>query len=112
MTKSELKTGMIATTRDGREYMVIVSPAIQTYAGDNYMVETNGSGEWLNLSEYNEDLTEQMFNTFDIMKIEVPEKSNKILDFKSKRKTIWIRKKTYTYAQLKEILGTEFEVVG
>lgn len=114
MTKSELKTGMIATTRDGTEYMVLIDSAVNTYKGNNYMVEIKTGNGWLDLKTYNEDLTDSEEHEFDIMKIEIPTVCYDMFDFKCRRNVLWERKekKRYTYAQLKEILGTEFEVVG
>ena len=114
MTKSELKTGMIVTLRNGDKYMVFINTNISSYRGsDDYVVNLNGSG--LNYhSDYNEDLTISGFRNFDEMKVGMCELIADLTSKNPKLNTIWERKekKTYTYAQLKEILGTEFEEIG
>jgi hypothetical protein len=114
MTKSELRTGMIVTARNGNRYMVFLNTTISSYRGsDDFLVGLKGDG-FNYLSNYNENLTCKAYNSFDIMKVE---KCKWVADLTSKNpelNTIWERKekKTYTYAQLREILGSEFEVVG
>lgn len=115
MTKSELKTGMILTDCQGHKFMVF-KDAI--YGHDNnpedVLVGINPGTSWNELSKYREDLTNIRYNDLDIIKVE---KCSFVTDLtRDDRRpiTIWERKKkkTYTYAQLKEILGTEFEIVG
>lgn len=119
MTKSELKTGHIVTFRNGERYMVFRNCAPE----DDTIVEINGKLSWFPLKKYNEDLTfnryisacdEKTIKEWDIVKVE---QCSHPYAFISKnygtKKTIWQlkEKKKYTYAQLKEILGEEFEIV-
>ena len=115
MTKRELKTGMIVVIADGKECMVYKGFHTSCEDTDAALVATDGSNYWINLSNYNEDLTAKEYKDLDIVKvIEVSHPYAFIRpDYDSKRrKVLWSRKKQYTYAQLREILGEEFEVVG
>ena len=112
MTKSELKTGMIVTTRNGVKYMVFKDAAIgSSHNSINVLVDLN-ERLWDNFGSYNEDMTCYHSTKFDIMKVETCQRTADLLHDKCLT-TIWERKekKRYTYAQLKEILGTEFEIV-
>lgn len=113
MTKSELKTGHIVTTRNGNEYTVLKGVDTEyTYDESNFLVRSNG---FLRLSRYNEDLTHKDDHEWDVIKVERMKGICDILAdpiHQEKRITLWPTKKQYTYAQLREILGEEFEVVG
>lgn len=118
MTKSELKTGMIVVLANGKEYMVYKNAV---YGNSNkerdVIVATDGSNHWNFLCGYNEDMTHQNreWNDFDIIQVIRPFHPYAFIRHvyeKEKREIIWSKKKRYTYAQLKEILGEEFEVVG
>ena len=123
MTKSELKTGMIVVLADGKECMVFKDTCEEKNLFQNCIVATDGTAYWLTLNDYNENLT---FNTeygsgscnkydiVEVMKVFHPYSYIRPSHEKEKRTTIWKRKekKKYTYAQLREILGEEFEVVG
>lgn len=120
MTKSELKTGMIVVLANGEEYMVFKN-AVTSSREQNCIVTIDGSDKWLLLSGYNEDLTHcfknERFKEFDIVQVLTVNHPYAYIrhDYdKELRTTIWRRKekKKYTYAQLREILGEEFEVVG
>lgn len=117
MTKSELKTGMMVTLRNGEKYLVFKN--IQTgYALGDVIVSLDGQN-WDDLNSYKEDLTyeDDFENHWDIMKVSQLFHPKTFLDLNygsGSDETLWQRneKKRYTYAQLKEILGTEFEVIG
>lgn len=115
MTKSELKTGMIVTKRDGSKFMVFENAAIQARNDCNkFLVEIHGR-VWSDLCKYyNEDMTSICASSFDIMKVELCQNAYDLLNPKRETILLWERKekKRYTYAQLREILGEEFEVVG
>lgn len=116
MTKSELKTGMIVVLANGTEYMVYKGIQVSFGNVDSALVATDGRDCWLDLDNYNENLTaKREYKDLDIVKvIEVSHPYAFIRpNYDSKRrKVLWSRKKQYTYAQLREILGEEFEVVG
>ena len=120
MTKSELKTGMIVVLRNGKECIVFRDAATR-YNDQNCLVATDGADYWHQLSNYNEDLTfksniecEHKFDIMEVITVFHPYAYIRPDYQKSSRVTIWQRKekKKYTYAQLREILGEEFEVVG
>ena len=111
MTKSKLKPGYVIRNRNG--YFRMVMPLNDQYI----LVEMDSEDPfWITLNNFNEDLTCKGFPNCDVM--EVYGYSNhreSVWTFnKNDRELLWKRnkKKTYTYAQLREILGEEFEVVG
>lgn len=116
MTKSELKTGMIVILANGMECMVYEDVQTSLYKGDA-LVAINGSNNWMRLDSYNENLTvkTRVYKDLDIVKvIQVQHpyafiRPDYCLEY---RKILWSKKKQYTYAQLREILGEEFEVIG
>lgn len=76
--KSELKTGLIVTTRAGEEYMVFMN--VKTgYTGDgkyDVIVNIRDSDRWNNLDSYDEDLTYHgitsgRYAEWDIVKVEM-----------------------------------------
>ena len=108
MTKSELKTGMIVTYRNGKRRKVFLN----TCLGKDFV---SGEDGWMSLDFFNEDLTFNGTDTMDIVKVEsLFLESDFTRENPCDPKVIWRRpvpKKRYTYAQLKEILGEEFEIV-
>jgi len=76
MKKSDLKTGMIVTLRNGDEHMVFMDSA-SIYC-DNYrfsndvIVNLNRMGSWEELPQYDDDLKiiDEGRSDFDIVKVE------------------------------------------
>lgn len=115
MTKSELKTGMIIVLANGREYMVYKDVGYIGAETKDVAVEISNNPTWLKLDNYNEDMTMPRYNDLDIIQvIKTPHPYALLIHTfeKEKREIIWSRKKRYTYAQLRELLGEEFEIVG
>ncbi len=119
MTKSELKTGMIVVLANGKEYMVYKDIKTSYAKSGDVIVAMDGSANWSNLENYNEnmEMENRSMKQFDIVKvIQAYHPYNFIRHEyeKCSRQVLWERKekKKYTYAQLMEILGEEFEVVG
>lgn len=116
MTKSELKTGMIVVLADGKECMVFKDAVTNCKDAQNFIVATDGDKYWLRLSDYNEDLTmnsgRDCYNIVKVIQVPHPYSCINGEYAKDERKVLWTRKKRYTYAQLREILGEEFEVVS
>ena len=115
MKKSDLKTGMIVTLCNGKQLMVYKNIQTKWNVGD-VIVDIYGSDNWNLLDNYNEDLTNEGYPDLDIVKVEEVTHPYAFvrLDYDSDKRTVlWKRKekKKYTYAQLKEILGEEFEIV-
>lgn len=109
MTKSELKPGYVVKYRNGELRMVMPRER-------DYIFLAIGESAWSDLFAYTEDLLNTYNNKFDVMEVYGPsEFAHSVWIFNEKhRKLLWKRseKKKYTYAQLREILGEEFEVVG
>ena len=68
MTKSELKTGMIVELKNGNEYYVFVDAETGGYSRD-VLVATDGSNSWLELRNFDKDLTHISFPDFNVVKI-------------------------------------------
>lgn len=125
MTKNELRTGMIITCRNGYEYMVIADIKCGNNAnskdGETFAIGNDGSSNWANLSEdFTNDLKCKVNSEFDIMSVKYCQYPREIYQFLTDEdvedinyRPLWTReeKKKYTYSQLKELLGEEFEIV-
>lgn len=120
MTKSELKTGMIVTMRDGHKLTVYKNCACSFENDIHKDVLTDASVDrWHPLEYFTEDLlNNQGYPEFDIVKIEIvryPYDFNKY-PFNAKiYKTIWERPnpaKKMTVAEIEKILGYKIEVVS
>lgn len=121
MTKADLRNGMVVTTRNEKRY-VYLENAIYTHPSlipapvKGVFVNINEVGAWLTDVNITENLTNCVDHGYDIMKVEVVRHPVSIVhnSFESgKFETYWERseKKKYTYEELKEILGEEFEIV-
>lgn len=111
MTKSELKPGYVVRYQNGELRMVMSTTK------ENVFVQMGCKNPfWSSLDNYNEALINT--NSPDLSVVEVyghSEFTTTIWELeKQHRKLLWKRpeRKKYTYAQLREILGEEFEVVG
>lgn len=128
MTKSELKTGMIVTTRDGMEYVVFRN-AIYIYDNkngtSNDILVNAQSHHWNDLKYYNEDLTyhgrysldDKFIKENEIVKVEIPDHPYSFMDLsfeKHKRKLIWKREivKEVTMADVEEKFGCKVKIIG
>ena len=108
MKKSDLKTGMRATTRRGGEYLVLLGAVTQQGVGDILLSESGFN--WL--SNYTDKLT--LGGYLDIMKIEQP------LYFADMKKkdceyiTIWERQspKEMTLEDIEAELGYPVKIIG
>lgn len=113
MTKSDLKTGMIITVKSGHKFMVYKDMNTAFGLGD-VVVDIKGNDSWNYLSSYNENLTHMSHPNADIVKVEKvthPYAFIRLGYEADKREVLWERKKKYTYDQLKDKLGEEFEIV-
>ena len=127
MTKADLRTGMIVTLRNGTECVVLRNAHFYgTISVRTDKLEDDGTisvivgydnETWMWFSEVHDDLT--VGHNFghpyklDIMKVESLTHPLRLPHKDGPREVLWERseKKKYTYAQLKEILGEEFEIV-
>ena len=113
MEKSDLKTGMIAETRNGEKYLVMLEPDCEGKELINF-----GSG-FMPLSRYADSL---MINTgdegFDIMKVySVGGSIHRLLRDKERMnfKLIWEREegtKEMTVKEIERELGYKIKIVG
>lgn len=121
MTKADLRTGMIVTLRNGDEYMVYRN-TVSTWTNEHQfgvdcIVEITNKHEWQDLSnEFTDRLTSTHNRKWDIIKIEEASHPFAFIspDYeRDKRRVLWKRDtvRKYTFNQLKEILGHDFELV-
>lgn len=114
MTKSELKPGYVVKYRNGMLRMVM------PLRGSLILVEMEFKNpSFTRLEYFNENLTNAYgygYDELDIMEVYGFSRFRQsVWRFdENDRELLWKRqeKKKYTYEQLKEILGEEFEVVG
>ena len=123
MKKSELKTGMLVTLRNGEKGMVFrdihTEYTTNTNKTNDVIICTKDDGltSWENLDAYNDDLfaKDDEFNWLDIVKVETiyhPYDIIKPLDNKRIENTILNReKRKITIEEIESILGYEIEIV-
>lgn len=121
MTKADLRTGMIVTLRNGEEYMVYrnyVTTWTNKYQyGFDCIVNITGEGGWQDLSnDFTDGLTSKSNCKWDIIKVEEAPHPFAFIspDYeRDERRVLWQRDtvRKYTFNQLKEILGHDFELV-
>ena len=115
MTKSDLKTGMVVTVRDGKEYVVFKDSSSKDYGTEDLIV--NGLGRnWTGLRSYNEDFSRNdAYNNLDIVKVEQANHPYSFMDLeyeKKSRKTLWERKepRTVTMEEVNAKFGEEVRI--
>ena len=119
MKKSDLKTGYIATLRNGRNGVVFIGvDTIERGQVDCIVNESTNS--WNDLSNFNDDLTHKRFSELDIMKVEKPyhpyclQNLNIRYSFASKtRELLWERDsvKEMTVADVEALVGCKVKIV-
>lgn len=118
-TKSNLKTGMIVTTRNGEEHVVFLNCSDDEYKKDILISKTNG---YEPLNYYNDNL---LYNTegmedikgiegFDIMKVESPFLIRSMSIFDEQRVLVWERTQEISMKEalekLEEIYGCKVKI--
>ena len=129
MKKSDLKTGMIVTTREGYEYVVLLGTT-SVYTGKescDILLNINPKSYlWNKLDYYNEDLiydstlarNEDKAKRNDIIKVELAPHpyAFALLDYEREdRKLLWERNKSIkemTMEELAEHFGCEVKIVS
>ena len=121
MTKSELKTGMVVTYRDGREAMVFKDCADNNFPNifkKEASMLISEEATWLDLRFINEDLlyTSGCVNDLDIIMVECVRRPSLLWQhYDPKNYTvIWERNppKKMTVAEIEAILGYRVEIVS
>jgi hypothetical protein len=123
MKKSDLRTGMIVTLRNGKEYVFFRNFVTTT----EYSMNTSADGVfvygqkrmWMLGCDYNNNLLmkEREHSQFDVMKVEMCNHPYCFMDpeyGKDNRKLIWERQeaKKMTVSEIEAILGYKIEVVS
>lgn len=120
MTKSELKTGMIVTRRDGKKLTVYRNCACCFDHSIHNDVFVDASDEtWHPMEYYSEDLVNiKGYSEYDIVKVELvwhPYDYNKYPFDAERVKVLWERtypKKKMTVAEIESILGYKVEIIS
>jgi hypothetical protein len=119
MTKSELKTGMVVTRRDGMKLTVYRNCGCSFGHTIHNDVIVNGYSEnWHPLDNYTEDLLNNKgYPEYDIVKVELvhhPYDYNRYPFNAERVKTLWERKdvKKMTVAEIESILGYKVEIIS
>lgn len=116
MTKSELKTGMILTTRNGEDFVLLHNFYCIAQNPINCLVSQYG--QWMNLNEYDDDLIHtSMIEELDIMSVKIIYHPHKLFRDKwedIKTETIWERNppKKMTVSEIESILGYKIEIIA
>ena len=120
MTKSELKTGMIVTRRDGKKLTVYRNCACSFGHTIHNDVFVDASDEtWHPMDNYSEDLINNKgYPEYDIVKVETvrhPYDYNKYPFDAKIGDILWVRtepKKKMTVAEIESILGYKVEIIS
>lgn len=119
MTKSELKTGMIVTRRDGKKLTVYRNCACSfTHPSHNDVFVDASISSWSPFEHYTEDLiSTHGYKEFDIVKVELahhPYDFNKYPSFAKVDEIIWSRDEPHkmTVAEIESILGYKVEIIS
>ena len=99
MTKSDLRTGYIVTTRKGSEYVVFKGAFASFDNSENIDMLVNGiTKNWSTFGNYNDNLTrEDGYRDSDIVKVEQASHPYSFMDLeygKKTRKLLWERKES------------------
>ena len=126
MKKSDLKTGMIVETRNGREYVVFINTCQPSFCSDRYcdkngniaLIINRENNLWTSLYNYNEELyRDNGDKSTDIMKVYVPSHPYSFMDItyeKEDRELIWEREvpiKEMTMKDLEKHFGCKIKIV-
>jgi hypothetical protein len=114
MTKSDLKTGMRVTHRDGESLIVLRGCDFTGCipSGEEDVIVNFEKKSWSSFTHINDDLTNQCRHSCDIVKVESPSHPFDIF-VNANYSTVWTRKekKLMTIAEIEKILGYTFEIV-
>ena len=125
MTKADLKTGMIVTTKDGDKYMVFLNAVANSTKETDILVNLRFKGCWNRLCYYNEDLTYgnnlacndrtdfEWHRKHDIVKVSLPDSYARFIH-DIEEKVIWQREevKEVTMAEVEEKFGCKVKIVS
>ena len=110
--KSDLRTGMKVTTREGIEYIVLLNVKHECSDDKDIIVGVTDTNNWLRLDSYNNNLTfkDRTMKEFDIVDVKIPHHlANLIADTKSLE---WsFQRKEMTQAEIEKILGYKIKII-
>lgn len=110
MKKSDLRTGMRVTLRDGSVYFVFKDVPV----GDDYFDILCMGDDYLILDDYDENLCDCDNRKYDIVKIEIPMYIPDVFNPESKYyKVIWERPiREITLREIEKELGCTVRIIG
>ena len=116
MTKKDLKTGMVVKLRNGGVYRVFRDVEYYIMLKVDVLIPYNNDSKSIDFSKYYDDSLKYMHDCdYDIVEVrQIGCVTQLVNDFNFDTLTlIWKReeKKKYTYAQLRELVGEDFEIV-
>ena len=73
MKKSDLKTGYRITVKDGwAHYIVMIGADTDYFSGDIIIDNRDGTFNWLDLNDFDDEMNNLFDRKFDIVKVERP----------------------------------------
>ena len=122
MTLNDLKTGMIITTKEHGEYVIIRDFANDALHSNFIAVRPDDKNPgWIEMDDYNDDLTIRtgifFMKGWDIVKVEKARHPFDFFDLKrdvDKRVLLWKREKCkrLTVSEIEYLLGYKVEIVS
>jgi hypothetical protein len=113
MKKSDLRTGMRVTLKNGRSFIVLLNFKHVYDKTTDILLSSEGNTSWNCLSYYNDDLTHHDYDGDDIVKVEVPEHAYALFNKSYRYQCVWERTepKEMTVEEIQNILGYKIKVV-
>lgn len=111
MKKTDLRTGMRVTIRDGSQFIVLLDVPIKT-TGQYVDILRNKSG-FLNLEDYDDNLWDCNHRKYDIIRVEVPQCKADIFRFNAEYDVVWERPfRELTLHEIEKELGCSIQIIG
>jgi len=109
--KSDLKTGMRVTIRDGSQFIVLLGVPVKT---QNQFVDIlYNESSLLNLRDYDDNLFDRDYRKYDIIKVEIPHTIFDISYSNPNYDVIWERPlKELTLHDIEKELGCSVRIIG
>lgn len=119
MTLNDLKTGMIVTWRNGEKATVLrdtVNFKRLCKQGRSFLVKCSGDG-WTALSNYDDDFKNRFADSYDIVKVEVPDHPYYCFDYECSNynsEVVWEENPVVkmTVSEIEKKLGYKIEIVS
>lgn len=111
MKKSDLRTGMRVTIRDGSQFNVLLGVPVKTR--DQPVDILYNESSFLDLEDYDNNLFDCDERKYDIIKVEIPHTIFDISDFNAKYVVVWERPfRELTLRDIEKELGCSVRIIG